>query len=112
MKCCDITAGQLNRKITISEPVLADDGYGGDDETWSTVYTPWARIKPKSGGEKMHAQRLDATGLASIVIRYRAGLSETMKVTYAGKDYQIRSIIDIEEAHKWIELLVERGVAQ
>jgi len=112
MKCCDITAGQLNRKITISQSVLVDDGYGGDTETWTTVVTPWAFIKPKSGGEKMHSQRLDATGMASVFIRYRDDIDETMKVTYAGKDYQIRSIVDIEEAHIWMELLIERGVAQ
>ena len=110
MKCCDITIGMLNRKISIQRENRVKNDTGGYDLTWSTVLTPWARIKPKSGGEKVHANRLDATGLSQVVIRYNDSLVETDRVLYKGNLYQIRSIINIDEQNQWTEIIMERGV--
>ena len=112
MKCCDITAGQLNIKTQIYRLIKVPDGAGGYTQDWELVFSPWARVKPKSGSEKLHSQRLNATGLASVVIRYSAGINETMKIFFKGRDHNIRSVVNIEEADEWLELLVERGVAQ
>lgn len=111
-KCCDITAGQLKRRIILHRLQTVPDGSGGVKTAWTQVAQPWAKIKPKSGSEKLHADRLDATGLATVIIRYREDITESDKMVYKGEDYQIRSIIDIEEMHQWLELTVERGVAQ
>ena len=112
MKCCEIIPGKLTRKIAINAQVTAPDGQGGVTVTWSNVANPYACIKPTSGNEKLHSDRLNAEGLATVIIRYRTNIDERMKVTYQGRDYQIRSIVDIEEMHEWLELVIERGVAQ
>lgn len=111
MKCCDIVAGQLNRKVEIYRLVRTSDGQGGETEAPSLVASPWARLTPKSGSEKVHADRLDAHGLSSVVIRYRDDLDESMYLVYRSRNYQIRSIINVEEADEWTELTIERGVA-
>ena len=112
MKCCDITAGQLNIKTQIYSPAETSNGQGGFTKSWVLLVSPWARVKPKSGSEKLHSQRLNAHGLASMIIRHREDLNESMKVVVRGRDHQVRSIVNIEEADEWIELIIERGVPQ
>lgn len=41
----------LNRKLVLETPVRALDGAGGHIETWQSVGTLWASIKPGTGRE-------------------------------------------------------------
>ena len=41
----------LNRKLTLEEPVLVQDGAGGHVETWSEMGVLWANVKPGTGRE-------------------------------------------------------------
>ena len=68
--------------------------------------------KPLNGRERVFANRLNATGDTIATIHYRADLNESMKVVYRGKEYQIRSIINLEEADRFLQLALERGVVQ
>ena len=113
-KCCDVTIADLRWKIQIQnkEATGETDPMGGVITDWVTVATPWAKIKPMTGREQYRADKLNATGMTQVIIRYRSDLNETMKVVYKGEDYQIRSIIDIEEKRQWLELMIEKGVSQ
>lgn len=42
----------LNRTLTLEEPVRVPDGAGGFTQTWQTLGTLWAEIKPGSGRER------------------------------------------------------------
>jgi len=112
MKCCDITPGKLNRKIAINRRQLTPDNIGGFDQALVNLANPWAMIKPKSGTELLHADKLDAKAMSEFTIRYRTDLVESDLIEYRGVEYNIRSIINIEEADKYLLILAERGVAQ
>lgn len=113
-KCCDVTIADLRWQIQIQnkEPTGATDPMGGVIVDWVTVATPWAKMKPMTGTEQYRADKLNAVGITQVIIRYRSGLNEAMKVVYKGEDYQIRSIIDMEEKRQWLELMIEKGVSQ
>lgn len=110
MKCCDITAGQLKRKITIERAVKVKDSGGGYDYSWSTLYTAHARMTPKNGVEKNHAGKLEATNKISVVLRFIDDLLADDRVNYGGEYFQIRSIMNIEFKNQWTELVCESGV--
>ncbi|AIM40718.1 head closure Hc1 [Idiomarinaceae phage 1N2-2] len=113
MKCCDVKLGDLNRKIEIrSRQVTGSDPMGGDIIEWVTHAEPWAKMKPMTGREQYRADKLNAEGMTQVIIRYRDDLDETMKVVYRDVEYQIRSIINVEERDEWTELMIERGVSQ
>lgn len=114
MKCCEISLSDFRHKITIQRKQDAPDGFGGSVTTWVNVAQPWARMKPKSGSEKVYLGRLDAKSMASIVVRYNSNYAilESDKLIARGVEYNIRSIVNIEERDKYLELLVESGVAQ
>jgi SPP1 family predicted phage head-tail adaptor len=44
-----------------------------------------------------------------IVIRYRAGITENMRIGYGGRVFQIVGMIDVDERHQWLEIDVEES---
>ncbi len=112
MNCCDITVGQLNRKVDLYKIVKESTPTGGFTQSWVKVTTLWAKIKNASGTELLRADKLGATAYSDFTIRYRSNIDETMKLVYRGTDYQIRHINNVEEADKWMIVKAERGVAQ
>ena len=112
MKCCDITPGMFNRRIIVERKALTADELGGFAEVWQTFSQPWAYIKPMSGRELIHADQINATAISRFIIRYTNALREDDRILYRGNYYNIRSIINIDEANKYTELTAVRGVAQ
>ena len=112
MKCCDITPSMLNRKIEIQSLVVTATDTGGFSEAWTTLANVWAKIKNASGSELIHADQLGAVAFSDFTIRYRADLTETMRIVYRGAEFQIRHINNLEEADRWMTIKAERGVTQ
>ena len=93
-----IDPGELNTRITLERPVLADDSSGtGKTTTWAEIATnpsPWARVRPVSGQERTLAAQVDATTRYRVVIRRRGDLTEDMRVVWLGKNMNITAIAD------------------
>jgi len=110
MNCCDITVGELTRKIALQRATKVKNNGGGYTYNWSTYATPYARIKPKTGVERVHAGQLEATNYHQVVIRFNDAVLPDDRILYKNKYYQIRSIINIDEADLWTEILAQSGV--
>lgn len=114
MSCCDITLGDLNRKIQIFALDESRAPTGGYSTTWTLLMSVWAKISAKQGREISHGDQLDAIATSEFTIRYRADLvgNESAKITYKGVDYQIRSIVNVDEADEWMTIRAVRGDVQ
>lgn len=112
MKCCDIKIGDLNRKIMINTLNETDDGQGGQTITPVLLAEPWVKMTPMKGREKVQSDRLTTEQLTQVLMRYRSDVTEKQQVVYKGEEYQIRSVVNIEEADEWLELMIERVAAQ
>lgn len=112
MKCCDIYPGMLNRRISIERKTLTADALGGFTEIWQPLAQPWANIKPMSGREIIHADKIDAVAVSRFIIRHNPNLREDDRVLYRGNYYNIRSLVNIDEQYEYTEITAERGVAQ
>lgn len=89
-------AGKLDRRITIQEPVVSQDGYGEPIATrWSDVATVRAQVIPVSGREYFDAAAVRAEKTTRFRIRWRRGVTETQRIVYDGRNYNIRSIVEI-----------------
>ena len=112
MKCCDIYAGKLRSPIIIERETDTPNDSGGQDIVWTTHKKLKAFIKPKSGTERVRGMKLESPLTHSIYIRYTADILPVDRVVYKGRYMQIRAVINIEEADRWLELACEEGVAQ
>jgi SPP1 family predicted phage head-tail adaptor len=63
--------GDLNRRLTLLEPVESDDGAGGVTREYSAVTTLWAQVTPQSARADVAAGSLGAALRYRIVVRYR-----------------------------------------
>lgn len=102
----------LSRKIVIQRLTLTPDSVGGFSESWVTLSSPFARCKPMTGREVLRADRLNSPQMYEFIIRWRSGLLMTDRIQFRGELYNIRSIVNIDEADMWLQIMGEKGVAQ
>lgn len=101
-KCCFASPSELDKRILIEGLSLVPNDTGGQVKTWDTVATVWARIKTKLKREINFAQRIEPRKVFEITIRYRAGLSESMRVVFENRIFQIKAMMNVDEQKEWI----------
>lgn len=96
--------GSLDERITIEEPAETQNSVGETVLTWSTYATTWAKVESLSGREiERYAEVVGFTG-HKVTIRYRAGVTTSMRVVYDGRTLEIGSII--ERDGRWYQELI------
>lgn len=105
-----MSAGKLRHRVTIQQLVKADDGYGGIVETWQDVATVWATVEPLRGSERYRAQQVQSELTHKVTMRYRPGVKPQMRLLYGDRVLEIEAVIDVEERHRWLELLCSEVV--
>ena len=108
-------AGLLRQTVTVQYRKLTADGGGGYATEWlDLAVNVRAGIFPLRGTEGLHAMRLDHPVTHRIVLRhFEIGAIPTtdMRVRWADRVFNVRSVIDVGERGRWLELLAEEGVA-
>ncbi len=117
MKIKNIKIGMLRRRFRLEERVLTDAGGGGHTQTWNELSTIWGSLDPISARERWNAHKLEPNVTHRIITRYRPDIrvNEDQHLaldTLPERQFNIRGVINIEERDKFMELLVEEGVAQ
>lgn len=108
-------AGDLRERIAFDKRSTSSDGAGGITTGFSEQFVLWASYKHLRGGETVMAGRLE--GRHTAVIRVRASVnSRLINADWRARDartsatYAIRDVTETPD-RKWIDLLVESGVA-
>jgi len=113
MPCCKgIKPGTFRHTIIIERGVKTPDGSGGNTIVWGTIKTLRAKISPISGRERVYAQRLEADTTHRIMLRYTPGILPSDRINFNGRYFQIRALLNLEEANRFLEISAEEGVAQ
>ena len=97
----DICVGDFKHKITIEQPVEVSDGQGGFTVTWNTFAEPFSKITPKKAQQIFFAQQLQHQVSHELLMRYVSGLLADMRISFDGRIFQIRQIIDISEMKRY-----------
>lgn len=99
-------AGNLRHRIELQFESKTQDSTGDPvSDGWTTFATRWAFVKPLTGREVVQAQQIHAETTHSITLRYMNGINEAHRVLYEGRDFQILSVINVEERDKELILL-------
>ncbi len=105
--------GNLDERITFQEQSLSADGAGGQTKSWAnlaTTPTVWARVMPKSAGERFDDDRMDARGMYVFTVRNRSDLNEAMRIVWRSVNYDIRGIFREGNRMQYMKIEAERGV--
>jgi SPP1 family predicted phage head-tail adaptor len=88
-------AGAYDRRITIQKKTLTLDGAGQEVESWTTAWTPAARVRPFRGSERFAAQQIVGQAVVTFEIRYRSGVTVEHRILFDGRTYDIRDIREL-----------------
>jgi len=103
LKRC-MTASALNKRIIIQQLAVTVNDNGFETEAWTTYKTVWAAAVNLSGREYYAAVAVQAEKTTEFVIRYLAGVTTKMRISFQGKCYNINSIDNVDYANKFIVL--------
>ncbi len=109
---------RLTTQITIEQQSLSDpNDYNERTPGWSELATGvWADIDPLSGRQLDFARSFSHTVTHSILIRYRAGMSSTMRARKGDRVFNINAILnqdikgDFKERNIWLMLVCTESV--
>ena len=108
-----IHSGKLNKRIEIQEGITgspAVNEFGEPNVIFETKYTVWAAVEPLSGREFFAQQQVQSEINVRFRIRYKEGIYAGMRIYYNETYYMIRTVIDVREAHKELEILTSEGI--
>lgn len=105
--------GALNKRIALQAETRTPDGAGGYALTWTTVASLWANIQPVFGRETSAADRQESRVTHKITLRWQSAVTPTasMRVLYKTRAFNIRAVLNANEADRWMILLAEEGSA-
>lgn len=91
MRANPIHIGEMTELIQLHHVTRTTDGAGGSTRTWTQYAEVWAHIRPLSGGERFGgSDRTEGQANYLIVIRHRNDVVDTDKITWAGRELNIR----------------------
>lgn len=115
MSICKNFARLAKHRIVIQDYTEAVDDFGAPVETWGTLTTVWAYIKPMSGGERVIQEQLQATATHKFTVRYIADLediasSARWRISWDSRLFNIRQVRNIDTENRFMEIIAEENV--
>lgn len=109
-----LSAGKLNRRITLQKRTQVQSPSGQIKDEWADVAKVWAWVKTQTG-MAVARQSGESGGVAqslnsySFRIRYRSGVTDDMRIVYGGMYFDIKQIRHDLAGHVWTDLVAEQG---
>lgn len=110
-------SGELRDRVRIERLGSASSGYVSGSETWSTLFSCWADIKPmrqRGDGEQVIGDRLAGVSAFEIVIRYADEISDLsprdrLIEIDTGRTFNIRHVMDPDGRKHTLKLTADTG---
>ncbi len=103
-------AARLRHTVIIQQTTQTRSTSGAITDSWGTFATVRADIKPLSGREYLESNQVNAEEITRFTIRYLKDITTKMRVLWGTRVYDIRSIMNVSESDKLMELRVVEDV--
>jgi SPP1 family predicted phage head-tail adaptor len=99
-----VSAGRLDRRITLQQKTITRGNLGGHQEVWTDVATVWAEVRELSGREIFNAKAVGSSATRMITLRHRSDVHADQRVMFS--DGRIARIewLRRTERHEYLEL--------
>ncbi|HEL3822504.1 TPA: phage head closure protein [Stenotrophomonas maltophilia] len=106
-----LPAGKLRHRVLIQQQVTTRDNDGVEQTAWVDVATVWASVEPLSAREFIQSGQTQSAVTARITMRYRDGLSPSMRLVHRGEIFNIAGLLpDKVSGLEYITIPVSAGV--
>ena len=105
------TIGLMRHRVAIANPTRTPDGDGGYTDTWVAADPSpvWARIEPAtaSNTERLIGNTIEAPISHIVTLRWHAGVTARSRLTYEGREFNVRGTQNVQERDRWLVLACE-----
>jgi SPP1 family predicted phage head-tail adaptor len=101
MRSMFIDPGALRTEMRLEAPVAMQDGAGGYTSSWQEVALVFARIEPAVPVVR-HADQITTRQTHRVTIRYRQDVATGMRLTRAGRVFDVLAVHDPDESGRYI----------
>jgi len=106
-----VRIGELSKRVTIQQRTTTLSASGAQSTTWADVQAVWAAIVPMSGRELLAAQSVRSEVTHQVTIRYRRGITTSMRLSYGSRFFNIHAIMDDLERHRQLTVMCSEGLS-
>jgi SPP1 family predicted phage head-tail adaptor len=103
-----VDANTMTRQVLVYAATRVSDGQGGYTTTFALQNTVWGDLRPDNKSREVGESELQFDQRALLYIRYGININETYEVDVEGSRYTIHSVKDVENQHRFYELVIYR----
>ena len=101
---------KMKHRISILRPAMIEDEIGQKKPGYEHVRNAWADIIALKGDEFIENEKVEGKQQYKIKLKYAFEISNDMIIEYKGKQFNITSAINFDEANREYHLIcTERG---
>ena len=104
--------GELDQRAKVMRKQRTPDGMGGFTTTWTEAGEYWCHVRPMSGRERLHTDRLQGEAMYLFVFRNGADIKDADRLDWQGDQFNVRFRKQQKNRAMYLEVEAERGVAQ
>lgn len=106
-----LDAGLLRHRLVFQSLLRYIDTDGDTVEGWVTAFECWGAVEPLSAREFVSSQAVQSEVVARVTIRYREGVTATMRIVHRGQVFNIAgTLADKDSGLEYLTLPVSAGV--
>lgn len=95
---------ELRHKIILQKLTTSTNENGFEEEVWEDYLTVWAGVSNLYGREYFEAAALQAEKTVKFTVRFIKDITESMRILFEGKQYNIISIDNIKYRNRYMEV--------
>jgi len=97
--------GGLRHRVKLLRRVLTDaDGFGQQATDYQEYATVWASVETLTGRELEMARQISATATLKVTVRYHADLTETDRIEFSKRIFEIVAMDNPEQRNELLYL--------
>jgi len=100
----------MRHRITLEAPTETQTADGSVTRTWAPFAAVWASVEPLLGREYFDAQREQADVSHRVCMRYLAGVTHSMRVSWGPRVFEIESVLNAGERNRELILMCRESV--
>ena len=101
-----VRAGELRQAIIVQVQSTSRNAYGEKDDTWTTLVTLPASVRPMFGREYVENKIAQSEVTHKIITRYYPDITTKQhRIVFNGRVLEIETLMNIEERNIMLEML-------
>ena len=101
-----VDANTLTRRAFLYKAEFTNDGEGGNTVEYVLDSVEFADLRPNNQTRAVDEGRLEFDRSSKIYLRYRTDITDSWRLSVEDITYTIHSIKDVENQHRFLELIV------